>query len=317
MAEKREVSLVDLMLMCGRGIKRGFVGLWQLFLKSLRLSIVYFWIVIPVFALVVVAGWFLTTKERTEYRAEGIITFAEENRLFITEEIAALNALRNNSPAEFEAKFGLQGKQLDYFMEFRTYPVIDYLNDSVPDAAVTKNAGSFLADSVNRVVQNMLQVRIYMKGTTDYTPYMNGLVSYLNTHPNLRRIDSLSRIRVDERIEFCETELDRLARFSEYDYFGGGERKMNLKTSWGGDLRLESSRKNLYYEDMQVLIKEKNYLEVQQARRDSTVANTLSPYMKVSDFPRMWKLAIFAIIGAIIAVAVAFKANERFKKVKF
>ncbi len=317
MAEKQEVSLVDLILMCGRGIKRGFVGLWQLFLKSLRLSIVYFWIVIPIFVLVMVAGWFLTTKERTEYRAEGIIAFAEENRLFIAEEIAALNALRNNNPAEFEAKFGLQGRQLDYFMEFRTYPVVDYLNDSVPDLAVTKNTGSFVADSVNRVVQNMLQVRIYMKGTTDYQPYMSGLISYLNSQPNLIRIDSLSRVRTNERIEFCNTELDRLARFSEYDYFGGGEKKMTLKTSWGGDLKLESSRKNLYYEDMRSLIKEKSYLEVQQARRDSAVANTLSPYMKVSDFPRMWKLAIFAIIGAVIAVAVAFKANDRFQKVKF
>lgn len=317
MAEKQEVSLVDLILMCGRGIKRGFVGLWQLFLKSLRLSIVYFWIVIPIFVLVMVAGWFLTTKERTEYRAEGIIAFAEENRLFIAEEIAALNALRNNNPAEFEAKFGLQGRQLDYFMEFRIYPVVDYLNDSVPDLAVTKNTGSFVSDSVNRVVQNMLQVRIYMKGTTDYQPYMSGLVSYLNSQPNLIRIDSLYRVRTNERIEFCNTELDRLARFSEYDYFGGGEKKMTLKTSRGGDLKLESSRKNLYYEDMRSLIKEKSYLEVQQARRDSAVANTLSPYMKVSDFPRMWKLAIFAIIGAVIAVAVAFKANDRFQKVKF
>lgn len=317
MAEKQEVSLVDLILMFGRGIKRGFVGLWQLFLKSLRISFVYFWIVIPIFALVMVAGWFLTTENRTEYRAEGIIAFAEENRLFITEEIAALNALRNNNPKEFEAKFGLKGKQIDQFLEFRTYPVIDYLNDSVPDLAVTKKAGSFVADSVNRVVQNMLQVRIYMKGTTDYQPYMQGLISYLDAQPHLRRIDTLSRARANERIEFCNTELDRLARFSEYDYFGGGEKKMTLKTSWGGDLKLESSRKNLYYEDMRNLIKEKNYLEVQQARRDSAVANTLSPYMKVSDFPRMWKLAIFAIIGAIIAVAVAFKANERLKKVKF
>ena len=315
MAERQEISLIDVMIWCGRGVRKSFCRLWWLLRNSIRLSIAYFWISVPITLIFLISGWYFTDQPYTTYKADGIIVFAGENRIFIAEELAALNSLKGNSPEEFATKLSLTDEEMKGFREFRSYPVIDFLGDSTVDMSVLKNSSQYMTDTVNRIVKNMISLRIYMKGTTDYKPYIEGLIGYLNSQPNMQRIDSVSRCREMSRIEFCTTELDRLARFSEYDYFDGGEQRAKLRTAWNGNIRLEPSRDNLYYVDMRNLIKEKNFLEKQMAFRSRGVVNTISEYMNVSDFPRKYKLAIIAILGVIASLIVALKVNNRLQKV--
>ena len=199
-------------------------------------------------------------------------------------------------------------KQTEHLREIRVLPVIDFRSDSIPDAVALANVPSLMSDTLNTVVPYMFSIRFILKGTTDYKPYMEGLVSYLDNIESLRTTDSVAKALTNSRIDFCNKEIERLERFSEYDYFGGG--KFAVKTNYRDGITIEPSRRRLYYADIRDLIKEKDFLSAYIANKKNVI-NFVSPYMAVSCIPRKYILALFLVLGYLSGLFVSYLVQRR------
>lgn len=258
--------------------------------------------------LFVVAGHIVSLPVNTKYSAEGVATFFTENRLALETEIKTLNSLKNTDRAIFNKQLNLTDQQTEHLREIRVLPVIDFRSDSIPDAVAVANVPSLMSDTLNTVVPYMFSIRFILKGTTDYKPYMEGLVSYLDNIESLRTTDSVAKALTNSRIDFCNKEIERLERFSEYDYFGGG--KFAVKTNYRDGITIEPSRRRLYYADIRDLIKEKDFLAAYIANKKNVI-NFVSPYMAVSSIPRKYILALFLVLGYLSGLFVSYLVQRR------
>lgn len=312
MSENREINLIELLIIIWRKIKRGIANIFHLVVASLRISIKYFWVVLPIVIIFLIGGYFFSSKHRTKYNADGIITFFTENRLSVDNEIKTLNSLKSNNRARFNELFGITDEQNSRLIEIRALPIIDYLNDFVPDVILPQMSNSIFKDSTSTVVTHMMGIRFILRGTTDYKPYMDGLVAYFDNLPQLLSIDSVAKEMANNRIRFCQQEMERLERLSEYEYFGGGNR-FSLNTGSkkdGGGIIIEPSRKKLYYENIQELIEEQDAL-LSYVTGKEHVINFVSPYMNVFCIPRYIIMALFMIIGFVVGATTAYFIDKQ------
>ncbi len=309
MEDRREINLFEFIMMIWRKIKHSVWFIFSLCKRSLVLSFKYFWLVYPLVLVMLIAGYLLTTKENTTYEANGIAVLASENRTHIMNDIQALNSLKSDEKDFVKEKMSLSDEELKQLIEIRSFFVIDCLNDSTADMVAFKISNKLLQDTVNTVVPDMLSIQFVMKGTTNYRPYLKGLEQYFNSNNNLRLRDSVSKEMTKEKIAFCNRELDRLDRFSEYDYFGGGNKSLQLNHK---GIRLEPSREYLYYQNMRDLLHEKEYLTSSLASKKG-VLTFVSPHMSIATSPRYIKLFLFALLGFVIGVSIASWLQRRKK----
>lgn len=309
MEEKREMNLFELIIVCFNGIKSLFKSIISLFCQTIRLSLQYFWLVGLVIGLFIFVALYITTSKEHIYKSETMITFSKEIKPIIINELQAINTMRGLEFEKFAELLNLSREQAKKFREIRYYQVIDVLNDSTADF-IDFNRATNLSDSLNRCMHDRLGIRIYLKGSNDFRPFYLGLVNYFNKNQNIARIDSASKAIIAERIAFCNRELERLDKFSDYDYFGGSERDVVKINGRNGDIRLEPSRKQLYYIDMRDLLQEKNYL-THIASINKNVINLLSENPAVNTRPRWHFVVGFAAVGYIFGILFALIFKRR------
>ena len=308
MEEKREMNLFELIIVGFHGLKSLFKSIINLFCQTIRLSLQYFWLVGLAMGLFIFYALYITDKEERIYKSNTMITFSKEIKPMVINELQAINAMRWADFARFAELMNLSDEQAGKFREIRYYQVIDFLNDSIADVIDLNNMAS-LADTLNPCMTDRLGVRIYLKGSADFRPYYQGLVNYFNKHKDIVRVDSASKAMIAERIAFCNNELERLDKFSDYDYFEGNERGA-VNISRKGEFRLETARKQLYYVDMRDLLKEKNYL-TNIAASNINVINLLSENPTIDIRPR-WKFMVaFAAVGYVFGAILALMLKRR------
>lgn len=249
-------------------------------------------------------GYVATLPIITKYRVEGVATFFTENRLALENEIRVLNSLKETNSDLFNKKFNITQQQNNYLKEIRLLPVIDFLNDSVPDVIAMENNANIMSDTVNRVVPYMVSVCFIFRGNMDYKPYMEGLVSYLDNVESLRKTDSIAKATTIDKINFYNKEIERLERLSEYDYFQADKGGLSLDYTKKQGITIGSSSKRLYYEDLKKLIKERDFLSNYASNKDHVI-NFMSPDMMVYSFSRIKILAVFLIVGLAVGIVLA------------
>jgi len=255
------------------------------------------------------AAFYITKHEHRVYKSSAMITFSKEIKPMVIKELQAINTMAGAEKARFAELMNLLPEQAAQFKEIRYYQVIDFLNDSIPDIIDLKNKVN-LSDTISPCMTDHLGIKIYLKGSTDFRPYYQGLVNYFNKNQSIARVDSASKAMIAERIAFCNNELERLDKFSDYDYFGGETResvKLNFRNR---DIRLEPSRKQLYYVDMRDLLKEKNYLTT-FAASNKNVINFLSENPTIDIRPRWQLMIVFCVAGYIFSSILALMFKRR------
>jgi hypothetical protein len=308
MEEKREMNLFELIIACGRGIKRFFGGCINLACNSFRLAIQYFFIVIPVLAFFVFYGLHSTHPSKLIYKGRTTIQFMPETRMMIKNSLDGLNTLKNLDLPKFAQELNISeidAKNLRFVDDFL---VIDCKNDSVPDAVDYKRNKLVPADTINPAMNDRFALQIELKGATNFNVICDGLKYYFNSQKDIVRVDSMSKAVLKERIAMCDRELDRLDRFSEYDYFGGG--KTSIHNSWKNGFSFEPSRENLYYVNMRDLLHEKNYLTAQLVSTPDVI-NFSSDVVKLVMTPRYVLVIFWTILGLGIGLLFALIFKRR------
>ncbi|MDR1543635.1 MAG: hypothetical protein LBS50_04335 [Prevotellaceae bacterium] len=303
------MNLFELLIACGKGVKRFFTGCAKLGLNMLRVSIQYFWITIIVLGAFVFFGWHSTKPEKRLYRARTVIQFAPEAKMLIENALNGLNRLSAFDREQFVEKMNITFDDAAHFRCFETYYVIDFKKDSIADVVDYKRIKTVPADTVNPAMPDYLALQIQLIGSHNFAPFLNGLKSFLSNQPDIARVDSMSKVILRERIAFCNRELDRLDRFSEYDYFGDKSRQ-TVKNDFKKGIILEPSRKNLYYVDMRNILHEKKYL--------TSIAASNPDVINYSDvniqlLPRYYYMIFWTISGFITSSILAFAFKRRKK----
>ena len=302
------MNLFELIIAGFNGLKTLFKSTIGMFCQIIRLSLQYFWIVGVFTALFCFAAYYITKHEQRIYKSNTMITFSKEIKPMVMNELQAINVMRYSNPAKFQELMNLSSEQVEKFKEIRYYQVIDFLNDSIADVIDIKNRAN-MSDTLNRCMLDHLGIRIYLKSSTDFQPYYNGLVNYFNKNQNIVRVDSVSKAMLAERIAFCNRELERLDKFSDYDYFEGSTRG-TANISRKGEIRIEAARKQLYYVDMRDLLKEKNYLTT-FAAANKNVINLISENPTLDVRPRWQFMVVFGIAGYILGLILALMFKRR------
>jgi len=309
MEEKREMNLFDLIIAAFNGIKSLFVWIIKLCCQTFRLSLQYFWIVGLVMAIFIFAAFYITSSKERIYKSNTMITFSKEIKPLVINELIAINTMRCFDFNRFTELMNLPPDKALKFKEVRFYQVIDYLNDSTADAIDFLNRAN-MADTLNRCMPDRLGIRIYLKGDADFRPFYQGLTHCFNQNKDIARVDSASKAMIAERIAFCNRELERLDKFSDYDYFEGSNREAMRFSSKKGDVTIEPARKQLYYIDMRDLLKEKNYL-TNLAVANKNVINFLSENPTINIRARWQFVVVFAAAGYVFGVLFALIFKRR------
>ena len=304
MTDIREITLLELLIIIWRKLKKCLCEIFRFIKLTVCLSVKYFWVLMASMVVFFALGYVATLPILTKYRVEGVATFFTENRLALENEIRVLNSLKETNSDLFNKKFNITQQQNKYLKEIRLLPVIDFLNDSVPDVIAMENNAYIMSDTVNRVVPYMVSVCFIFRGNMDYKPYMEGLVSYLDHVESLRKTDSIAKATTMSKIAFYDKEIERLERLSEYDYFQADKGGLSLDYSKKQGITIESSSKRLYYEDIKKLIKERDFLSNYASNKDHVI-NFMSPDMMVYSFSRIKLLAIFLIVGLAVGIVLA------------
>jgi hypothetical protein len=299
--EKREMNFFELIIAVFNGIKNFFKGLLNLSCQTIKLVFNYFWLMLIITALAVVLGYFSTQSPKRIYKAHNIITFSKEARQSVENEFYVLNTLSAFDREKLAERMNLTIADISSIIEFKTYPIIDLRNDSIADIIVFKPKFEMFIDTLHPAMTDRMGIRIYLKGTADTDKIAEGLIHYFNHHPSISKIDEASKAMIDERIAFCITELNRLDKFSDYDYFGGGTKTIKSERS---GIVMEPSRKKLYYENMRDLLKEKSYLTTLKAENPNVI-NFVSDKFWIWTFPRLYMLIIYVFIGVCVGLLAA------------
>ncbi|MDR3326654.1 MAG: hypothetical protein LBT04_00720 [Prevotellaceae bacterium] len=311
MEVKREINLFEMFIALGRGMKNLFWGLINFVCQIFKLTVQYFWITVSVTMLSVLLGFFSTTNSKTIYKGTTTILFSKEAKAAIINEFEVLNTLNTLDSKTLAKQLNISVNEARSIFCFRTYPVVDMRHDSIPDLIAFKFTAATFADSINPVMPDRLGLQISLIGAQKFDNLLNGLVTYFNENKRIARIDEASKSMLDEKIDFCIKELDRLDRFSEYDYFGG-----NKKTLIREGITIEPARKDLYYKNMRELLKEKDYLISVKASTPDVI-NFISDKFFISTFPRLYTLIIFGILGFAVSLIIAVIFKKRKNIVNF
>ena len=298
--EHRDLNLFEFVLLCCKAIGRFFKWIVGVILKSLRLSLQYIWIVVPCVVLGIVGAWLWTKPFATTFNGNATIMYAEGMREVVHAGLVNFITL----PEVSKKEYGLNDEYIDAFKGLLMYDVIDCNADTVPDY-IDKNRSADLTDTLNVVMRDRVHLVLKLKGVSDFKPFEDALVKFFNTQPYLLEADRRCKKIQQEQLDYFTKEVARLDSFMTYDYF---LKPRYLGAEWGNHI-ISEREQELYYQDMIIVLKNKNYLEMQKMSTPEII-NFQTPFILYS-MPIVFKYVIGlfggVVLGLLLALAVKYK----------
>ena len=292
--ENKDMNLFDFILLCCRAIVRMFKLVVGWILAIIRLGLQYFWIVIPVTILGVVGGWLWTTHKFTTYKGNATVMYAEGMREVVNEGIIDFLGLTKDE----KIAFGLTEDVLDDLKGFYIYNVIDCNADSVVDY-IDRERTVGLHDTLNVVVRDRVHLEVEMFGNRDFKPFEVALTNFFNSQNYLVEADKRCKVIQQERLDYFTKEVARLDSFMTYDYF---LKPRYLGAEWGNHI-ISEREQELYYQDLIIVLKNKNYLEMQKMSTPNII-NFQTPFV-VYVMPPIFKYLIGLVVGGVMGLLLA------------
>ncbi|MDO4190775.1 MAG: hypothetical protein Q4D14_03685 [Bacteroidales bacterium] len=299
-----EKNFFDLVIAFCHWVKRCAKGLVDCIARTIRLSLQQWWAVLIGIALCVAVGLWHSSANRRVFHGDAVMLFAPEARQNIISQIDYIGSLCH-SP-QMKDKLSLDADYANTIHKIKHYNIIDFKNDSVPDIIEYKKIGSFLADTFNVVMNDRLDIRIYMKHETDFQTVCQALQHYLATQPDIARIDSIRKANLRRYIEFCDEEIARIDSLSNYEYF---IRNQQLDLQFKQTLVMSERDQELYYTDRETLLRQREKAE-NILYCNPNVVDFVAP-MSALTFPRTWEMTIWIVVGYLFGLCLALLAKYR------
>ncbi len=309
-----ELTLWELCLICFRAIGRFFIGLYHWFLRVLRLSLQCWYIVLPFVILLGAGGLYFSRLDNRIYKVGAMVRLngatvsdvdqAYKALVFAThEEINQSQSLLQMLDIDIEQAKGLK--------HFRTFPVIDFKNDSIADA-VDFRLKHNIADTVNVLMSNYLYLEFRTKRPQDAQAIGAAVVNYLNAQPELQRHYQAERAILERESQFCHAQIERLDSFTTAFYFEQGGHNQVQYNRWSSALVVGEREVTLLHPEIIRLIRDTK-------RVDYELAQATAPVVPVSKFVlhpkalnnRLGCLIVGCLLGYLLGCLAAYTWKRR------
>lgn len=245
---ERETNFFDLCVACGHAIGRGCKAFGRLLAHMLRLSVHYWWIVLPIWGLATGLGFYLTRFENTEYNVRATVLLNGASIQQFEQAYAPLRTgllLKEEEPISGYVWGGVVS-------HFNTYRVVDAKHDGMADYVDYRNRSSETDTTRVQMMDRLgLEFRVkakYISAIPEVEKYMMEMLNkdeslqaaYIAYKLNLEDIVALNHERIknyaalEER--YCkEASFDRdILKHDGKDLALTAEEKVNL--SFGKDI---------------------------------------------------------------------------------
>ncbi|MFZ4725211.1 MAG: hypothetical protein ACOYMD_07155 [Paludibacter sp.] len=308
----KEVNLLQLIGMFFNWLKNIGIKLFQFLGFLIRLSYRHKVTVIIVMVLSIVAGQYLARPAARIYKAGAMVVLYGSQAETVKE---ICRQLENTSPLNklisLGTKLSLPDSIAKNVVEIRSFYVIDYLKDEVPDKIDFDNSHS-LTDTLNVRMRDRFYLQIKTKSIAQVPKVQVAIQNFFNTNAILRLKFDISKAELANQIQICNIELKRIDSLAQVSYFKEKDNQLQFEKN---KLLLGEQTKQLFYNELLHLQDIKTYSQ-------SKMGDYVQPVQMPSGFVvnpvplnGRVKYGIFSLlIGFAIAVIIA-GIKENMKKI--
>lgn len=297
--DKRELTLFDFMIMCYHKLVQFLKWLLDVLLKTIRLGLQYFWVVLICAALGFFAGWLLARPIATKYDAYATIYFSEGMEPVISNTLVSFVSSHIN----IKEQYGVEPEVQLALRKFYFSKYVDYKNDNTVDA-LKLDGNVDPTDTTLTVINDRLCIHMTMKGNGDFTPWQNAFTAYVHSQPAVVRADSTCKAMANNRLHYFEREVARLDSLATREYCSTHD------YGKGGDfIVVKEKNQKVYYEDLDKALKlcDREKMRISNA---PDIINFETPFI-VNCFNPLWKMAIGFVCGGLMGLLVALFIKYR------
>jgi hypothetical protein len=278
--EVKEIDLLELFSLIGKGIKNAFLGL----IKAI-LFVIVFGVKRAHYLLLFAAigggiGWIVYSGSQRFYSSELI---AQPNGINVSDMVNYINDLnkfceKNNKPALSYA-LNLPDTVGKKIKNIEAYFYIDLNGDDQGDI-IDFNHSFNAKDSTQKIDDKRFYLKVEVFDNQLFNNVRDGIFYYISANPYLIKLNELRKKELNELISQTEKEILKLDSLQNVDYF-----KSNSKLSSTNDNRLmflSEKDKPMYYIDKISLINQK-----QRYSKELDLATT--PITVIKDFTQLSK----------------------------
>jgi hypothetical protein len=284
--ESREIDLLELFNIMGRGIKNAFLSL----LKTIVFLIVFGVKLAHYIALAAIVGgaigWIFFSLSQRYYSSDLI---AQPNGINATDMVQYINDLnkfcKKNNNAALSYSLDLSDTTAKKIKNIEAFRYIDVNRDKIGDFVDFNN--SFSAEDTNQQIdEKRIYLRVEVYDNTAFNSVRDGIFSYISKNPYLLKLNDIRKNELSELVFSIEKEINKLDSLQNVDYFKNNT-KLTTGSGEGSLMFLSEKDKQMYYKDKMVLIKQKqNYLkELELATTPITVIKDFTQ-LTVEENPR-------------------------------
>ena len=245
--KEKEINLLDLIQMFFGWLKKLSVGLLHLTGYSLRLLFRHKILTAVIFLFSVLCGLYLSRSSARVYKAEAMAVLNGSIVQTVKEVSKQLEVSSKLSDfTTLSSKLSLPDSIAESIAGIESFYVIDYLNDSTPDAVDFKRKHS-LMDTLNVKMPNRLFFRVETRNISMLPVFEEAFLNYFNTNERLVREFEAKHKIMSRRTQLNESEINRIDSLAELSYFKEREQQLQVLRN---SLLVGEQWKQLLYRDL-------------------------------------------------------------------
>ena len=184
--------------------------------------------------------------------------------------IAYINRMKDvKDKSVFTEALGVSKATSENIINIEAFWIIDLNNDSIPDF-VDYSKSHNVHDTINVRMRDRLNIQVKINSAQDLSRVRDGLIYYIDNNQLFQEKNKIRLTQLSESINRIETDISRIDSLQKVKFFE--ETRLKTTQSSGQIVFIqEQNDTQLLYEDIQLLMKEKQALEVQHIIYDQIV----------------------------------------------
>ena len=294
----------DLCVACGRAIGRGCQAFGRLLAHMLRLTVRYWWIVLPVLGMFIGWGYYKTRYENTVYKVNAVVLL---NGASIQQFEQAYAPLRTGLLLdENDAITPFIHKKIA--TNFDTYRVVDAKHDGIADYIDFKgNSSPTDTTRVQMTDRLCLQFRVKSKNLSAVPEIEKAVLELLNNNEAMQASFAAYRANLDQEVAFNHAQAVNLEKMAERYCTEASLQRSALKHEPREQVLTAESKVDLsFYED--IYDQQAHMQQVDYRQQLATAPVTLENHFGVDPKPlnaRRQQLPKYILMGWILGCLIA------------
>lgn len=300
---EHDMTLFDFLLLCWRAFKGLMVNIVNWFLKTVRLGLQYFWVVLIGVAFGFGCAWILSREPLRLYEGNATVYVTEGMKEAVKNGVQLFFA--SGDTTRFR-HYGIPRESVYAVRYMDFHDIVDAKCDSIVDF-VDVNGSVSVRDTSVCILPDRFGITIKLRGIGDFYPFMNAFKGYLRDMPLVAEADADAKRLVQSRLDYLNKEVARLDSFATYDYF---TRPHYYRTQgWGTHTVITEREQELYHEQLRRVVRERDYVQ-QQVDRTPDILNFETPFV-VGTTPPMLFYKYGVVLGGVFGLLLALLVKYR------